>query len=186
MVSTVFAAATLEAFINESADLADRPEDVFDKARDPDVVRTFGQSVKKAEARRETVAHKYLLASNVFTGSAYDRGRKPYQDFDLLMELRNALVHSRPQDRVHFTPDLSTYVPGYPRLVERLRSKKVVANNIPPDMIVSWMRLITTRAMARWSCNTAANTIQSVIAIIPESPFRETLAWAYRTIQPVE
>ena len=42
---------------------------------------------------------KYLMASRILTGSAFDRGSQPYQDFRDLMKLRNHLAHPRHRDQ---------------------------------------------------------------------------------------
>jgi len=42
---------------------------------------------------------KYLMASRILTGSAFDWGSQPYQDFRDLMKLRNDLVHPRHREQ---------------------------------------------------------------------------------------
>lgn len=39
------------------------------------------------------IRHKYYLLPLLLWGRTFDRGVQPYQDFDMLIRLRNALVH---------------------------------------------------------------------------------------------
>jgi hypothetical protein len=103
LVSVVFAAASLEAFLNESAYLADKS--LQRKARElrlghsmiaePPIVSVFAQVMKEAGESRAQIQWKFQLAHLVLTQKAYDKGSTPYQDFSDLMAVRNLLMHGK-------------------------------------------------------------------------------------------
>jgi hypothetical protein len=56
-----------------------------------------GNLLEQLEKDRVQARSKYLLASKLLPGHALDPGAPPYQDFSLLIDLRNALAHPRAQ-----------------------------------------------------------------------------------------
>jgi hypothetical protein len=182
LTAIVFSAATLEAFINEAAMLAaQRPNPHFSPTPPPSV-RIFADLLDEVERSRGSIQLKFLLAKSIFTGESYNKGTQPYQDFDLLIRLRNELVHLRPKENFEFNPESGMSVKPAP-IIEKLRSRNILAEHLPNASLIL---LVSTRASARWACNTAAAMIQSVLEFIPESEFKSFLDLSYaRFIQPV-
>jgi hypothetical protein len=175
LVAIVFAAASLEAFINEAAELAsiiDVPGEVT-----PTSVKTFASTAEEVGTGRGSIRLKFLLAKAAFQGETYDKGTQPYQDFNSLVDLRNALVHLKPRDKIIIQDGtLSVEVPS---VINGLRSRKILAE-FGPKSFVTWTALISTRAVARWACNTAAAMVHSVLDILPESHFKVQMESLYR------
>lgn len=169
LIAVVFAAAALEAFINQIADLASKLS--ADEDRSSDALRRYALLAAELEGDKRATELKYQLLSIELSGKKIERGRKPHQDFVLLFRLRDGLVHLKNQA----TGTPST-VPGspirYPGLIDDLRSRNVTAEDIPEGVRVPWIDLICTRAMARWACNTASQVVQAVIEIAPPGDFR--------------
>jgi hypothetical protein len=91
LVSVVFAVASLEAFLNEATEVA---QDVQQVKSEPETVAAFAQLMEESE--RLPLETKFKLSTWLLTGKRADIGKQPYQDFSLLVGLRNALVHFKP------------------------------------------------------------------------------------------
>jgi hypothetical protein len=86
LVSVVFAAASLEAFLNESVYLAENIRG------GPPIVSAFAQVMADAEESKVQIQSKFQLGSLVLTSKTYEKGVAPYQDFSDLFALRNLLM----------------------------------------------------------------------------------------------
>jgi hypothetical protein len=120
LVSLVFAAAALEAFLNESVYLAENTRDASP------VVSTFAQVMADAEESKAQIQAKFQLSNLVLTGKSYDKGAPPYQDFADLFAVRNSLMHGK-------SNELFLTVTGKPgvmlnpvAVMERLSSKNIL------------------------------------------------------------
>src|SRR4051794_32927622 len=82
LVVIVFSALAVEAYINELGELASFAH-VSVKHERP--VRDLGTVLTEIEKAQGSIELKYLMASRVLTGSAFDRSGQPYQDFRDLM-----------------------------------------------------------------------------------------------------
>ena len=122
---------------------------------------------------------KFLLAKVIFTGQAYDKGKPPYQDFKLLMDLRNDIVHLKPT--VNPKGEWSVQPP---KSVKSLVSKGVLGKSDTNDK--SWFRLIGKPDAARWAYNATAEMVQSILKIVPEGSFKRDLAIYGKDFQPIK
>jgi hypothetical protein len=103
LVSVVFAAASLEAFLSESVYLAEFSNHLSRMTTDASreglaTADTFAQVLDDAEDSKASLESKFHLANLVLTGRAYEKGSPPYQDFRLLTDVRNALVHFKSKE----------------------------------------------------------------------------------------
>ncbi len=177
LVAIVFSAAALEAFVNESVELAELGA-VSSGYSEPESVTNFRRLLREVEESRGSTQLKFLLAKQALTGHTYDKGAPPYQDFDLLIELRNALVHLKPRERFEMNIDGKMFV-TLPKIIQRLESKNILAE-FEPDENASWTQWISTRAVARWACNTAAQMVQSTLDCVPDSHLKQGMEMFYR------
>lgn len=176
LTAIVFSAVALEAFINEAGRFAALPPVPGETI--PGSVSAFAALAEEIEESRGPLNLKFLLAKHFFTGQPYDKGVPPYQDFDLLIRLRNALVHPKPEEKFEFDAERRLLVATPHSLVARLRSKNILAEFEPdiPASLISWLG---TRAVARWACNAASEMVRSIIDAAPESRFKEALIFFY-------
>jgi hypothetical protein len=172
----VFSVVALEGFINEAAELA--TQQPLPGSSTPSAVSTFANLIDEVERSRGSLQLKFMLARHAFTGETYDPARLPFQDFALLVDLRNALIHYRSLES--FTVNESgalTFTPA--RVVERLRAKNIAAEADPSTM-VPWLLVVATVAVARWSCRCAVAMVESILNVLPESHFKEQMELLYR------
>jgi hypothetical protein len=116
---------------------------------------------------------KFQLAYLSFAGKAFDRGQQPYQDFDLLFAIRNAVMHLKEDPAYLAGPGGEL---ALPKLAKRLTSRGVRLNT--PRKVDelsgayiggSIVSLLSTPEVARWACETAANMVQAICSVIPAS-----------------
>jgi hypothetical protein len=171
LISVVFSVVALEAFLNEATELA------LDFSRrtpnsEPHVVSVFAEFMEDAERSRASLESKLILGNWILAGKRVERGIPPYQDFSLLMSLRNDLVHFKPNESV----DTTATPERIKRLFDRFGSKNILADNVEPKLPQSWIVLIQTKAVAEWSCRTAANMVLDFVEKAPpESGWRSFL-----------
>jgi len=146
LVALLFSAATLEGYISEVAFLSG----AVDTLAAHQSLTSLSSLVDEIEDSRGSVRLKYLMARAALHGRPFDKGAKPYQDFDLLFRLRDAIVHLK--------PDTLTGSPQ--KLLEQLRSRGLV--DLPQDGAAVWMLTIATPEVARWACETVGNTIRAL------------------------
>ena len=154
LTAVLFAAATLEAFIMEltlSAEMGTK------LSRVPSLVAPFASVLDEAESSRGSVRLKYLLAKAVLSGQPYEKGLQPYQDFDLLFTIRDAIVHYKPQK---ITQD--------PHKIVAALAARGLCEPEEPHVKSSWLHQITTRAVARWACNVVRDMVASLREHFPE------------------
>jgi len=119
------------------------------------------------ENLKGSIKAKYCLAFFLLAGVKMEKGVSPWQDFDLLVDLRNSLIHPK-LDRI---VDTSTgpisaegyriATPGglsvkmeYPTTIDKLDRKGILAPRPKENVITSWTQIISTPAVAKWAVNT--------------------------------
>ena len=153
----------MEAFINEL------PEWVVLNREDPSIsadLLGFGDALREVESNRGSLELKYLIASQTLSGRMYDKGASPYQDFAILIRLRNDIVHLKPKqisDQKEGKPP-ETALPKYIVALQH----RGIARILDEGVIGSWFDLIKTPEVAAWACQTSLAMILSVLAMIPD------------------
>lgn len=151
LVAILFSAATLEALIMELAVLAE--------SHGSEPLRTAAATIRDVEDSRGSVRQKYRLASFVLSSASYDEGAQPFQDFRTLFALRDAIIHMKPE----------SVSGGKPQdLLNQLRGLGL-CESTPSAGYRSWVTWITTRAVARWSCNVVPRMAESIRTCLPSN-----------------
>jgi hypothetical protein len=155
LVAILFSAATLEAFINEFDLFANISSNLLYPHA---MLRFLAQVLSEIETSRGSVRLKYLLAKSVLSGVPYEKGKKPYQDFDLLFRIRDEIVHMRP-DKIKREPH---------KIIAALSARGLCAKD-DPHVKSTWLSQIKTRAVARWACNVVRDMVASIKDSLPEN-----------------
>jgi hypothetical protein len=169
LVAVVFAAFTLEAFINEVGDYA-AYDGRQDANADPQSITALGQILGGLKVRA-SIETKFQLARWILNASVYDQGSATYKDFKLLIGLRNALAHVKGLEIHEVAEGGVTEITQPPSVMTGLRAKNILAE-IPRPGPANWVDELQTLAVARWACTAASEMICSVIDAMPNSPFR--------------
>jgi len=160
LVSVVFSVIALEAFINDLGALAA----ISPQLRGPSTL-ILADIIEEIEADRGSIQSKMFLAKSILSGTPYDKGAQPYQDFSLLVALRNELVHVRDLDgvTVSYSSSEGWQLESSSRMADKFRSRNIIAEiaGFPPPI-----HLFTTRAVAEWACNTTVKMVHSILISI--------------------
>ncbi|HEY1170266.1 MAG TPA: hypothetical protein VGH19_02745 [Verrucomicrobiae bacterium] len=172
LISIVFAAAAGEAFINEIGELAAQPPSGFPGfEQEPNQVQTLAKLLSEIEDSRGTTNMKFLIGKLALSGKTFNKGTNPFQDFAILMDLRNSLMHLK-FDSIESIKTNAVRV-KYPSVVGKLRSQNILAEfEDDENAVASWVLRVSTPAVARWSCNATAKIVKDIIESIPNSELR--------------
>jgi len=172
LVSVVFSVIALQSFVNEMTEHAQNMSSIQLAE-----VGVFAQMMGDAEEDRASLDFRLRLAHWILTGRMMDRGSQPYQDFALLIGLRNDLVHTKP-NRL-YTYGKTTNEEAHSRLMKRFRDKNILAE----ENSASWTHLVQTRAVAEWSCRSVARVVNEVCSGTSQSDLQKTLTFVNQMFQ---
>ena len=177
MVAIILSAVAVETFLNEAVEVAE--PFVFEKEGwedEPEKLEALQSIVGDLERQRSSTSTKLQVAHFILTGKSIKRGEALYQDFDLLMSLRNQLVHSR-VEKFEVGLGLEKEYEPHP-LVKRLMDRKVI--KAPPKTAGPRCGpYINKPEVAEWAYDVALKTIKLVIDLFPEGHSKETLVFMY-------
>jgi hypothetical protein len=103
-----------------------------------------------------------LVAYFALTGRAVDQGTQPYQDFVLLVKLRNAFVHAKPISFA-LTPDAQDT-----GIASQLCSRGVIARE-SATRFGPWIRHVLCPEVVAWGYNTAVDVIRHITLLFPNN-----------------
>ncbi len=184
LVSIIFSAFSLEAFINELLAFAKMgknagcKEDFLDKLIEAIDESSSSQTSGGKGKRWKSTPEKFMLASKAL-GSKFDKGKAPYQDFADLFRLRDCLAHLKPEDIIEYDEDEVFRYLGR-KLTKSLRGKGIFREATTIESIESITWLVSTAKAAEWACKTASTMVNVMLDKIPKSDFTqnyEMLDW---------
>jgi hypothetical protein len=140
--AVVLSVAALEAFLNEEADLM--------ASRAPAAAANIETALRERELPDRWDAFVRAM-SNV----GFERGRLPFQAFDRLHELRNAVVHYRP----HFLVPGALPDTKRGRILENLRNDFALREG--PEGSAPWTHRYLSPGCAAWACRTARDMVRA-------------------------
>jgi len=182
--AVVFSACSLEGFVNEIAEASLLQPFINDP-----IARRLSNLVRETDDWKPSRWMKFMLAYIAITGDKYDRGKLPYQDMELLFELRNQVVHPKPRSRAEWNPAEIT-VTHPQNLIDRL-STRGVWRHPPKEQLMhpplfDWTEGFVSPDLERWACTTAVNIIHDLAKGIPDGHLK-TLVSGYidKVFKPV-
>ncbi|HET9182737.1 MAG TPA: hypothetical protein VFP59_11430 [Candidatus Angelobacter sp.] len=170
LTSILFAAMSVETFINELHHMTHNGMPTASTN-----LKVLGDLLEEAERSRSSVAAKYQFAKFILSGQAFDKGASPYQDFSLLLDLRNLIVHAKPLE-AKMQKDSSGRVSWVePKIMVRLQSMGLLEitdfqreNTPDTEMLISdLIAEISTQRIATWACESAAAIITDILDAVP-------------------
>jgi hypothetical protein len=169
LISIVFSVIALEAFMNEIAEQAGEWSNYQPTVEGPEVV-LLAEIMGDAEESHARLEFKLRLANWILSGKKVNKGVSPYQDLTSLIHLRNRLVHTEPNR--FFIHGKTTNEEAHKDLMKKFTSKKILANDKHTG---SWTYLVQTKAVAEWSCRTAAQVVSDLCDGVPACNFKKIL-----------
>lgn len=160
ILAIVMSAAATEAFINELAEHV--PFAALGYRKDDSMIlppiTACSDRLIELEKQRADTNEKYLEASNALDGQAFRKGAPPFQDFALLMDLRNAIMHVKP--KIGSTNHSGT------KLADALAQRGLAIAGTG-DGALPWFDRLMTPAVAEWSHASALAIVQGVLSKMP-------------------
>ncbi|MGA8491451.1 MAG: hypothetical protein WB711_13580 [Terriglobales bacterium] len=138
---------------------------------EPGWVRGLGQVLGAAEDSHASIESKYHLARLVVTGQVFDKGTQPFQDFALLVNLRNIVVHARPHDVIREQAS-SGISPAEDKIIRQLEQRGVIKSPSRPKgnwggekvtLITNLLDELSLQSVGQWACNSAAGIVNAVL-----------------------
>ena len=158
LVAVVFAAAAVEAYINEATHLIEQDIDVYTDAAQYGWLVDFAGQMTKAVAGRRSLAGKYLLASKLL-GQPFNKEHEPFLSLTALIDTRNWLVHLTP------TPP-----PAIANLEQLgIAAKRGTFRNYrgEDEPVGSQVDALANAQVAKWACDAAVTIIVAVMDMFP-------------------
>jgi hypothetical protein len=169
LAAILFSAIATEAFINDLGEIAEIDGRDAEEIQLPAayMLADLAAVLASIEADKGGVQLKYHMAYRVLTGRAFQVNSPPFQDFNLLMRVRNLLVHPRQGDQHsehgHIEPASRDIRTLQQRGLTQTRGRRPG----DPGGGMSWMNELYTERMATWAHATARDIIVAVIEELP-------------------
>lgn len=177
LVAIIFAVLTLEAVMSQVIHMAKS------FAKMSPQIDMFADFFNEFDDARTSLKDKYFLAHWFLCDKKLNRGTKLYQDFSLLIDIRNALVHLKP-DKVSVKNKIDNLLKG-------LNNRNLLSEGFLPRYKsgerATWVFYISNSNVAKWACNTAVSMIEGFWKETPDDKVRqffETIA-GIRSFQPL-
>ena len=176
LTAVILSVASLEALVNDLFDMAGKLA-----PRDHDLRRW---SRLWPDLERLNVGLKYLIVAQAI-GEPFDKTRQPYQDFSLLVAVRNEILHYKsPATKMKLDKSGVTFT--YPKLVKRLVARKVIPKPRVSASLASLLEHVKSASVARWACNTAAKVARHVVDNLPKGTVRRLMMEMTREMKPIK
>ena len=178
VVTVIMAVAGLESFVNE---ILERLR--FD-SHQPTVELQRARAIAEAGnlyERTASVQLKVQLLSVALCGVQLDQGIQPYQDFDLLLTIRNAIAHQRPER----LSDTGGAPAEGQHVLKRLAARGLLSSLPSADTIHMTFGEITEPAVANWALDTALHMVRMVGGFLPP-PVATMALMPYRGLKLIE
>jgi hypothetical protein len=169
-VVIILSAIALEATVHELQFMGE----FFAQCNPPEGAPLLADLLQRAEEERAAVTFKLELAYLAFTGHLPVRGTQPYQDVDLLLRLRNLLVHPRPE-----TVSYGGRPDGVelPKIVRSFGSRGIIP--MPgADANLGWREHVLVKPVAAWAFNTVVRAMRWLAGACPHEGIRTV--WTVR------
>jgi hypothetical protein len=167
ILAIVMAAAAAEAFINEFAEYVSLS---VASSSGSDMIQpqiaACADVLQELEDSRASVTAKYLAASLVVAGKSFPKGASPFQDFKLLIDLRNAIMH------VH--PTVGNDAHQGQRATDALAQRGIAIAGGQPGSL-PWFDRLMMPSVAVWAHDSALAIIRGFLDLVPMRPYYDPL-----------
>jgi len=164
LVAIIFSVSTLEAYLSEVIDSAKAFSTMHPR------IKFLGELFGCLDEKQISLKDKYNLVRLILCEKAFDTGGPPFQDFSLLVNIRNALIHLKP-DKTSSTETRKT------NIIKELRQKKIIPEEENPFLKstgkrASWVMYLLNPSVAKWSCNAANLMMQGLWEEVTEEKIK--------------
>jgi hypothetical protein len=169
LTGVVFAALSVEGFLNELPELDWMTEGQPSLAALNKQVQTMRRMLAYAEEANSPTAMKLLLMHEAL-GQPLDCGAAAFQDFYLLKQLRDAIVHPKSSNiTVSFDP--VEFRSSHAKLLRALQSRGLLFED-PTKQGLPFFVWLSGDAVAAWAVKVASSTVIATLEALPAGDFR--------------
>ena len=174
IVGIIFSAMAIETFLNEVIEQGSGLQHIVTSKAEKERIQTMASVLGELEKQRVSVRVKIEMAHFILKGKSLDKGSLPYQDFALLTDLRNALIHKKPETFATALPlDLSVTIEPHP-LVKSLADRKLIP--LPPKRSApQWETYISVPEVAVWAHNLAIDMVKLIVTLFRDAQLKHWL-----------
>ena len=183
MPAIVLSTVALECFVNEtihrvSNGYGREPVEVYSKATD---------WLDFIESKRSSTLEKIEALHLAFKSTKINRGAQPYQNLMLLYQLRNELVHRKPEGFGNWDPSDHDREYKPHKFVSALASEGVI-DLPPPKAPPVWGQFVLKEKTAKWAFNTAVSGVHFIVNLLPdpESDFAQITNLMVDTLEKID
>ena len=170
-VAVVFSAIAIESYVNNLLETLSYYVNIGTKM--PVRLRILSAIASGLEVGRAQLPEKVNLISSVLRGHDFDKGKNPYQEFDLLLAIRHRFVHSRPS-RLKFADVGSDFsVVGEQKRIRQGLVDRGLIN--PAALKFGWEAVFGGGQTGEWAVQTAYNMARAIGDCFPKGKWRR---WA--------
>lgn len=174
-VAILFSALALEAWIN---DLLDHVQ-CDDSYWSPPETQLLAAFASQLERRNSSLDLKIQLVATGLRGQPFDPGRQPYQDFALLVRIRNVLVHAKPE---HFDNGLGAQ--NEPHAILRELEERGVFELERVGVVNLLHGTLTMSSVGRWAYGAAIRMAEALAEMLPRSGLRSSMEISFGKYPP--
>ncbi|MHC4443782.1 MAG: hypothetical protein ACYTBZ_06090 [Planctomycetota bacterium] len=99
--------------------------------------------------------HKLIIVPQLLFGQTFCKGSQPFQDMDLLIRIRNEMVHYKMEDKI-------------PKYVKNLEEREIALPAQPEGGDFAWIHKLSSTEGIRWAHNTVSAMVNTLTDFIPE------------------
>lgn len=173
ITAVVLAVASLEALLNELFDIASS------YATQVPELGVWAQLWEDLE--RLNIGLKYMIVAQL-VGKPFHKGKQPYQDFSLLVTLRNDILHYKSPLTI-MKPEKGRFELEHPKVVRQLVNRKVIPK---PHVGAGLLEHVKRASVALWACNTAAIVARHIVDSLPPGLVRQLMLQITSEIKPLQ
>lgn len=113
-------------------------------------------NIISAEKNKESVVDKFRYFAN------WDKSERTYQDFKMLINIRNSIAHLKAEELTHN----GDFINGYPKFLNDFFQKRIIEK---PEDFLSWIEIIETQEFCLWCQNSAYKMISKTVEVLPDT-----------------
>jgi hypothetical protein len=174
-VAILFSALALEAWVNELLDLV-QCDDSYWSPRETKLLAAFAGQLERRDASLDL---KIQLIATGLRGQPFDLGRQPYQDFALLIRIRNVLVHAKSEV---FENESGT--PHEPHSILRQLEERGVFELERVGVVNLLYGTLTMSSVGNWCYGAATRMAEALAEMLPPSGLRSSMEIAFGKFPP--
>jgi hypothetical protein len=128
--------------------------------------------IPDSDLERWELQKKLLLIPQFLFRKTFDKGAHPYQDMQVLIQVRNYLAHYKMYEKA-------------PKSFADLEQRKITLQDQQPGATFTWPVKLSCTEGVRWAHNTVCNTIKELLSFADDFPLGKEIFNEYQVYEPI-